>query len=105
MQFVITTTQPFGSLNTVVQAVMTKARADHKFYYIDADSMTSEDRSAAIQSRIDNDKIAALGITKQQVAIALGAALGGGYVNYFTIDGRAYQVIRRPRKDQSRAMA
>ena len=35
----------------------------------------------------------ALGITKQQVATALGAALGGGYINYFTIDGRSFQVI------------
>jgi multidrug efflux pump len=90
VQFVITTTQPFGSLNTVVQAVMTKARADHKFYYIDADLKIDQPQSNLV---VDNDKIAALGITKQQVAIALGAALGGGYVNYFTIDGRAYQVI------------
>jgi multidrug efflux pump len=90
VQFVITTTQPFQNLNTVTQAVLQKAQADHQFYYIDADLKIDLPQANLV---VDNDKVAALGITKQQVAAALGAALGGGYTNYFTIDGRAYQVI------------
>ena len=42
---------------------------------------------------VDRDKIAALGMTQQDVGDALGAALGGGYVNYFSIAGRSYKVI------------
>ena len=42
---------------------------------------------------VDRDKIAALGMTQQDVGQALGAALGGGYVNYFSIAGRSYKVI------------
>jgi multidrug efflux pump len=42
---------------------------------------------------VDRDKIAALGLTQQDVGNALGAALGGGYVNYFSIAGRSYKVI------------
>jgi len=34
-----------------------------------------------------------LGMTQQGVGQALGAALGGGYVNYFSIAGRSYKVI------------
>ena len=37
--------------------------------------------------------VAQLGLTNQDVASVLGAAMGGGYVNYFTIAGRSYQVI------------
>lgn len=90
VQFVISTTQPFQNLNTVVQAVLQKARADNKFYFVDADLKIDQPQANLV---VDNDKLASLGLTKQQVAGALGAALGGGYVNYFTIDGRAYQVI------------
>lgn len=90
VQFVITTTQPFQNLNDVVQQVLTKARADNKFYFVDADLKIDQPQSNLV---VDNDKIAALGLSKSQVAAALGAGLGGGYVNYFTIDGRAYQVI------------
>jgi multidrug efflux pump len=32
-------------------------------------------------------------MTQQDVGAALGAALGGGYVNYFSIAGRSYKVI------------
>jgi multidrug efflux pump len=90
VQFVITTTQSFQNLNTVVQAVLQKARADNKFYFVDADLKIDQPQANLV---VDNDKLASLGLNKQQVATALGAALGGGYVNYFTIDGRAYQVI------------
>ena len=32
-------------------------------------------------------------MTQQDCGAALGAALGGGYVNYFSIAGRSYKVI------------
>ena len=34
-----------------------------------------------------------MGLTQQDVGASLGAALGGGYVNYFSIAGRSYKVI------------
>ncbi|MGH8299661.1 MAG: efflux RND transporter permease subunit, partial [Steroidobacteraceae bacterium] len=42
---------------------------------------------------VNHDMVAQLGLTDQDVASALGAAMGGGYVNYFTIAGRSYKVI------------
>src|SRR4029077_10493893 len=42
---------------------------------------------------VDRDLVSTLGLTQQDVGGALGAALGGGYVNYFSIDGRSYKVI------------
>ncbi|HXA46741.1 MAG TPA: efflux RND transporter permease subunit, partial [Burkholderiaceae bacterium] len=90
VQFVITTTEPFENLNTVAQAVLEKARASGKFYFVDADLKIDLPQATVV---VDRDKIATLGMTQEQVGNALGAALGGGYVNYFAIAGRSYKVI------------
>jgi multidrug efflux pump len=42
---------------------------------------------------VDRDKLATLGLTQQDFGNAMAAALGGGYVNYFSIAGRSYKVI------------
>ena len=90
IQFVITTTEPFENLSSVAQQVMAKALASGKFYYIDQDLKLDAPQATV---EVDRDKIAALGMTQQDVGQALGAALGGGYVNYFSIAGRSYKVI------------
>src|SRR5262249_15894888 len=90
VQFVITTTEPFENLNTIASAVMDKARASGKFYFIDQDLKIDKPQATVV---VDRDKVAALGMTQQDVGQALGAALGGGYVNYFSIAGRSYKVI------------
>jgi multidrug efflux pump len=42
---------------------------------------------------IDRNKAAQLGLTMSDVGNSLSAMLGGGYVNYFSIEGRSYKVI------------
>jgi multidrug efflux pump len=42
---------------------------------------------------IDRDKVAELGLNLQQIGQDLGAALGGNFVNRFSIAGRSYKVI------------
>ncbi len=90
VQFVITTTEPFENLNEVAKEVMAKAQASGKFYYIDNDLKLDAPQATLV---VDRDKITSLGMTQQDVGQALGAALGGGYVNYFSIAGRSYKVI------------
>jgi multidrug efflux pump len=90
VQFVITTTEPFEVLNQVAQQVVDKARASGKFYFLDVDLKVDKPQATVV---VDRDKVAALGMTQQDVGQALGAALGGGYVNYFSIAGRSYKVI------------
>src|SRR5208283_2124599 len=41
----------------------------------------------------DRDKAAQLGLTMSEVGSSLGSLLGGGYVNYFSIQTRSYKVI------------
>ncbi|MRW84010.1 MMPL family transporter [Pseudoduganella sp. FT26W] len=90
VQFVITTTEPFENLNTVAQAVLDKAHKDNKFYFVDVD-LKIDTPQARVD--VDRDKLATLGLTQQDFGNAMAAALGGGYVNYFSISGRSYKVI------------
>ncbi|MGB3749357.1 MAG: efflux RND transporter permease subunit [Rhodanobacter sp.] len=90
IQVVITTTEPFANLNEVASAVLDKAQASGKFYFIDSDLKVDKPQATV---NLDRDMIAALGLTQADVGTALGSALGGGYVNYFSIAGRSYRVI------------
>jgi multidrug efflux pump len=90
VQFVITTTEPFQNLNDVAQAVVAKAMSQHAFYFADIDLKLDKPQATL---EVDRDKVAALGLSESDVGSALGAALGGGYVNYFSIAGRSYKVI------------
>jgi multidrug efflux pump len=90
VQVVINTTEPFENLNEVAQAVLNKARDSGKFYFIDTDLKIDKPQSTVV---VDRDLVSTLGLTQQDVGGALGAALGGGYVNYFSIAGRSYRVI------------
>ncbi len=42
---------------------------------------------------LDRDKLAAMGVSLQQIGADLGAMLGGNFVNRFDLDGRSYKVI------------
>ena len=90
IQVVINSTEPFQNLNEVAQAVLSKARESGKFYFIDTDLKIDKPQSTVV---VDRDLVSTLGLTQQDVGSALGAALGGGYVNYFSIAGRSYKVI------------
>jgi multidrug efflux pump len=90
VQFVINTTEPYTSLNEVAQAVLDKARKSGKFYFIDGDLKIDKPQTTLV---VDRDLIANLGLTEGDVGAALGNALGGGYVNYFSVSGRSYKVI------------
>ena len=90
VQLVINTTEDFGALDEVAQAVVRKAGESGMFFFVDSDLKVDKPQVTVVPER---DKITALGLTQQDVGNALGAALGGGYVNYFSIAGRSYKVI------------
>ena len=90
IQAVIKTTEPFQNLNEVAQAVLHKAQDSGKFFFADVDLKINKPQSTVV---VDRDLITSLGLTQQDVGSALGAALAGNYVNYFSIAGRSYKVI------------
>ena len=95
VQLVINTTEDFGALDEVAQAVVRKAGESGMFFFVDSDLKVDKPQVTVVPER---DKITALGLTQQDVGNALGAALGGGYVNYFSIAGRSYKVIPQVRQ-------
>ena len=90
VQMVINTTEPFENLYDIAQKVVDKAKASGLFFFVDSDLKIDQPQKNLV---VDRDMITTLGLTQQDVGGALGAALGGGYVNYFSIGGRSYRVM------------
>jgi multidrug efflux pump len=90
IQFVIKTTQPFDRLNTVAQNFLQEAQASGNFLFINTDLRIDQPESTV---EIDREKASQLGFRMSDVGGALASALGGGYVNYFSLSGRSYKVI------------
>jgi multidrug efflux pump len=88
---VIETTQSFEQLNAVMERLKDAADKSGAFpFYIDSDLKFDNPQTEVV---IDRDKVAGMGLTMSDVGNSLTAMLGGGYVNYFDLSGRAYQVI------------
>src|SRR5579883_32742 len=90
IQFVIQTTDPFERLDGVAKAFTAEALKSGKFIFLDNDLKIDQPQSTVV---IDREKTAQLGLKLSDVGGALSNMLGGGYVNYFSLDGRSYKVI------------
>jgi multidrug efflux pump len=90
VQFVINTTDSFARLNDVAATFLEQALGSRMFIFLDTDLRIDNPESVV---EIDRDKTAQLGLRMSDVGGALAAMLGGGYVNYFSLDQRSYKVI------------
>ncbi len=90
VEFVIAGTQSHQELLRLAQEIMAEGMKSGQFAFMDSDVKFDQAKAEIV---IDRDKAAALGVSLQQVGADLGAALGGAYVNRFSIDGRSYKVI------------
>ena len=96
VQFVLTTTRPFSELNVVANRFLRSAQQSGVFAYVDCDLKIDQPQ---FRLRIDPDRTALLGLHLSDVGSGLAAMLSGGYVNYFSMAGRAYQVIPQVRQE------
>jgi len=96
IQFVINTTGGFEALNDVAQKFLQEALATGRFIFLITDLKIDAPQATVV---IDRDKASALDLKMSDIGGALGSMLGGGYVNYFALDGRSYKVI--PQVQQS----
>ena len=90
VQFVINTTDSFSRLNDVATQFLQQALASGLFIFLDTDLRIDNPLSVV---EIDRSKAAQLGLRMSDVGGALASMLGGGYVNYFSLDQRSYKVI------------
>lgn len=88
--FVLKTTSDFSQLYPVSQRFLAAALKTGKFMFLQSDLKLDQPQATVT---IDRAKVSELGLTMSSVGAALSEALGGGYVNYFSLDGRSYKVI------------
>ena len=90
IQFVIKTTDNYDRLLAVSDEFLEAARKTGMFMFINTDLKVDLPQSTV---QIDRDKAAQLGLSMSDIGSAMSAMLGGGYVNYFSFEGRSYKVI------------
>jgi multidrug efflux pump len=73
-----------------MQTFEAEVKKENLFYFSQADLKIDRPQATVV---LDRDKVAALGLTMQDVGNSLSAMLGGGYANYFSMDGRSYRVM------------
>ncbi|HEV2674692.1 MAG TPA: efflux RND transporter permease subunit [Aliidongia sp.] len=90
IQFVINSTDSFDRLNPIAQQFLGAALKSGLFIFLNTDLKIDQPQSTI---DIDRDKAAELGLRMSDIGGAMASMLGGGYVNYFSLDGRSYKVI------------
>jgi multidrug efflux pump len=89
VQFVVGSTESPERVAEVANALLLRAMGSGLFLFGDTNLKFDQPQ---VEIQIDREKAAVLGINMQQLGGDLGAMLGGGYVNRFAIEGRAYKV-------------
>jgi len=90
IQFVLGTTEPYQQLYDVSQKFLHDALNSGRYIFLQSDLKIDQPQAKVV---IDRNKASLLGLTMNDVGSALSSMLGGGYVNYFNLDGRSYKVI------------
>jgi len=91
VQFIVTTTETFERLYEVVENFHAEVQAAGLFPYFSQVDLRIDRPQSTVQ--IDREKAALLGLSMAEIGNTLTAMLSGGYVNYFSLDGRSYRVM------------
>lgn len=90
VQFVIKTTNDFQSLLEISNKVMDAAQNSGLFIFVDNSLKFNQPE---VELKINRSKASELGLDMKSIGSSLASALSGGYVNYFVLQDRSYQVI------------
>jgi len=91
VEFVVASTANHEEILRYVDLLQQEAMKSGMFAFPPLIDVRIDQRKTEIV--IDRDKVAAMGLTLQQVGADLGVMLGGNFINRFSIDGRSYKVI------------
>ncbi|HEX9573848.1 MAG TPA: efflux RND transporter permease subunit [Myxococcales bacterium] len=91
VEFVIASTAEPSEILGFAQQIQQKAAQSGMFAFPPIIDTKIDQPQSEID--IDRDKVAELGLNLQTVGQDLGAAVGGNYVNRFSVAGRSYKVI------------
>ncbi len=91
VEFVIASTASHEELLRFAEQLVAEATESGQFAFPLIRDVRIDQANARIV--IDREKVAALGLSMQQVGSDVAAMVGGNFVNRFDLDGRAYKVI------------
>jgi multidrug efflux pump len=91
VEFVIASTAESSEILAFAQKLQEKAVASGMFAFPPLIDVKIDQPSSDIE--IDRQKVAEMGLDLQTVGQDLGSAMGGNYVNRFSVGGRSYKVI------------
>jgi multidrug efflux pump len=91
VEFVIASTAETSEILALANQLQQRAMASGMFAFPPIIDVKIDQPSSEIE--IDRQKVAELGMDLQTVGQDLGSAIGGGYVNRFSVGGRSYKVI------------
>ena len=95
-QFVITTGEDYEQLDSVANEMLGKAMQSGNFMFLQ--KSINFDRPVT-RIHVDRDRVADLGLSMQDVGQAMSSMLGGGYINWFSMDERSYKVVPQVERD------
>jgi multidrug efflux pump len=90
IQFVLTSDRSYEEIAGFADELIGRGMQSGQFMFL---KKSVEIDRPVITIDIDRDRAGDLGITMGEIGRSLGAMLGGGYVNRFSMDGRSYKVI------------
>ncbi len=90
VQFVINSTESYAELYGYTQELLEAAQESGLFIFVDT-NLTFDQPQLEVQ--VNRNKAAELGIDMTDIGRSLSTLLGGGFVNRFNLQGRAYEVI------------
>ncbi|HEX4802225.1 MAG TPA: efflux RND transporter permease subunit, partial [Myxococcaceae bacterium] len=91
VEFILASTAESQEILGFANTLQQRAATSHLFAFPPLIDVKIDEPQSEIV--LDRDKMAQLGINAQNVGQDLGAALGGNFVNRFSIAGRSYKVI------------
>jgi len=90
IQFIVSTDQDYDQLTDVAGQLVGRAMGTGQFMFLMKDVEFTRPKTTIV---VDRDRAADLGIRMEDIGRTLGTMLGGGHVNWFSLDGRSYKVI------------
>ncbi|MEZ4233525.1 MAG: efflux RND transporter permease subunit [Polyangiaceae bacterium] len=91
VEFLLTSTQDTEQILGFAKELQQKAAESGMFAFPPMIDVKIDQPQSEIV--FDRDRVAELGLNMQQVGADIASAVGGNYVNRFSIDGRSYKVI------------
>jgi multidrug efflux pump len=96
VEFILASTAETGQILELAQTLQQKAMESGLFAFPPIIDVKID--QPQVEFIIDRDKVAALGLSLEQIGADLGGMVGGDFVNRFDIAGRSYKVIPQIRR-------